>query len=206
LKTRSREPKASHQQENPAAMTLARIPFPVLFLAAALCAQVGPGVGRGPGGNHRQGPPAPPIGELAEFLALSQPQLEAIARIRQDYRAAVRDNLQAIAEKRRQANETLAGDSPDAIRIGQLLVQAKQMEESVRSREGDFVQQTQAVLDESQRAKLSSLERMVPFQSEIRQAQGLGLLAGEDGEFHFHAGGPHGPEGPPFGGAGFGLR
>jgi hypothetical protein len=114
-----------------------------------------------------------------------------------------------MAEKRRQAYESLASDSPDATLIGQLLVQARQMEDSVRSREGEFIERTQAVLTDAQKTKFSSLDRMVPYQTEIREAQGLGLLAGEDGELHLHVGGPRGPrapQGPPFGGPGFGPR
>lgn len=185
------------------------IPVLTLALAATLSAQFGPGPrGPRPDGDRPQGPP-PAILQLAEFLALDQTQLETLAQIQRTYREAVRDNLRAIADKRRQAGENLASDSPDATLIGQLLVQAKQMEDAVRSREDELIQQTQAVLNDSQKTKLSSLERMVPYQTEIREAQSLGLLAGEDGEFHFHAGGPMGPrgtQGPPFGGPGFGRR
>lgn len=189
-------------------MKLIRIPFLIAVLAATLSAQLGPR-GPRPDVDRPQGHRGPRFGQLAEFLALDQAQLETIAQIQQSYRTAVRDNLQAIAEKRRQANESLASDSPDATLIGQLLVQAKQMEDSVRSREGEFIEQTLAALTDSQKTKLSSLDRMVPYQTEIREAQGLGLLTGEDGEFHLHAGGPmgpRGPEGPPFGGPGFGRR
>ena len=189
-------------------MTPIRTATLAIVLAAALSAQFGPGRrGPRPDGDGPKGPPPARIGQLAEFLALEDAQLESIARIQQDYRAAVRDNMQSIAEKRRQASESLASDAPDATLIGQLLVQAKQMEDAVRSREDEFIAQTQAVLTDGQKTRLSSLERMGPFQSEIREAQGLGLLAGEDGEFHFHVGGPmgpRGPEGPPFGGPGFG--
>ena len=191
-------------------MTLLRTALLATVLAVALSAQFGPGRrGPRPDGDRRQGPATPRIGQLAEFLMLDQTQLETLAQIQRNYRQAIRDNMQAIAEKRRQATESLASDSPDATLIGQLLVQAKQMEDSVRSREDEFIQQTQAVLNDSQRTKLSSLNRMVPYQTEIREAQSLGLLAGEDGEFHFRAGGPggpRGPEGPPFGGPGFGRR
>ena len=192
-------------------MTLIRTALLISIVSLSLSAQPGPGR-RGPRpSDGRPDARGPRISQLAEFLSLDQSQLDALGQIQQSFRRAVRDNMQAIAEKRRQASESLASDSPDATLIGQLLVQAKQMEESVRSREDEFIQQTQAVLNDSQRTKLSSLARMIPFQSEIREAQGLGLLPGEDGEHHFRAGGPggpggRGPEGPPFGGPGFGRR
>ena len=188
-------------------MTLIRTSIFAVVFALALSAQFGPGRRAPRSAGQDQGPPPARAGQLGTFLELTDAQLESIAQIQKDYRAAVRENLQSIADKRRQANESLGSDSPDATLIGQLLVQAKQLEESVKSREGEFVAQTQAVLTDAQKTKLATLEPMVPYQSEIREAEGLGLLAGEDGEFHFHAGGPmgpRGPEGPPFGGPGFG--
>jgi Spy/CpxP family protein refolding chaperone len=187
-------------------MTPIRISLLVLIFALALSAQFGPGHRSPRIAGEEPGPRGPRLSQLADFLELDQTQLESIAAVQQSYREAVRDNMQAIAEKRRQASESLASDSPDATLIGQLLVAAKQLEDSVRSREGEFIAQTQAVLTEAQKTKLASLESMIPFQAEIREAQGLGLLAGEDGEAHFHAGGgvPMGPMGPPFGGPGFG--
>lgn len=186
-------------------MTLTRTSVLIAIAAATLSAQYGPRPDR----NRPQGPRGPRVSELADFLGLTPTQLETVAQIQRDYRNAVHDNLQAIAENRRQANVSLDSDSPDATLIGQLLVQAKQMEDSVRSREDEFISQMQAVLTDSQRTKLSSLDRMVPYQTEIREAQALGLLAGEDGELHLRLGGPMsplGPEGPPFGGPGFPRR
>jgi uncharacterized membrane protein len=177
-------------------MTPVRFAILTLVSTLVLSAQVGFGR-RAPRIAGEEGsPPAPRLGQLTEFLGLDDAQLEAITQVRSDYRNAVGENMKTIGEKRRQAFESLASDSPDATLIGQLLVEAKDLEDSVKGREGEFIAKIQAVLTDSQKAQLATLEKMAPYQTEIREGQSLGLLPGEDGEVHLQGGGPGGPRGP----------
>lgn len=170
-----------------------------LVLVAGLTAQNGP---RRPGGGDGDGRPdrGPRIEQLAEFLELSPEQVQELGAVMQSRAEAMRENMQMIREKQRAANEEMKSENPDPTLIGQLLLEARALQGAVRDRNDEFVAAAQDVLDDIQRAKLSSLERMVPFQAEIRQAQMLGLLANEEGNFRLGGGfagpGRRGPGGP----------
>ena len=155
-----------------------------LLLAASLMAQApGPRGRRGPDGERpERGDRGPRIEQLAEYLSLSEDQVAAVGEILIERRTAARENMQAIAEKRRAAMEELRGDNPNAPLVGQLLVEAKQMQGAVKADEAAYIARINDVLDSTQPAKLERLGGMVQYQREIREAQGIGLLPNEAGD------------------------
>ncbi len=138
----------------------------------------------------------PNIEQLADFLKLTDEQVTTLAGVLQSRGEAIRDNMQAIREKQTAAREELASDNPNPTLVGQLLLDAKSMQGVVKERTNEFVAAAQEVLDPIQKARLSSLGNMVPFQREVRQAQTLGLLPNEAGDFRLGGGGPGGRGGP----------
>jgi|GEM_PF-2766271 len=186
-----------------------------LLLAAAMVAQT-PGPrgrrGGGPDGERpERGDRGPRIEQLTEYLSLTEDQVAAVGTILTERRTAARENMQAIAEKRRAAMEELKGDNPNAPLVGQLLVEAKQMQGAVKANEAEYIARIQGVLDSTQQARLERLSSMVEYQREIREAQGIGLLPNEAGDvglgigrrgFGGKRGGPAGRRGGPRGGAG----
>ena len=172
-----------------------------LIMSVSLMAQAGPRGRRGDGDGQNRPDRGPRIEELTDFLGLTEEQVESLGGVLQNRAQALRENMQMIREKQQAAREEIASDNPDPLRIGQLLLEAKNMQGAVRARNDEFVAAAQDVLDDIQKAKLSSLERMIEFQPEIRQAQALGLLPNQMGDFRL-GGGPGGVGRPGPGGRG----
>lgn len=175
-----------------------------LILAATLIAQTpgrrGP---RGDGERPERGERGPRLEQLSEYLSLTDEQRTAIGEVLTSRRTAARENMQAVAAKHREAMEELRSESPNAGLVGQLLVEAKEMRGAAKGTEDETIAQIRAVLNPTQQEQLSRLTSMVEYQREIREAQALGLLPNEEGEFNLggdrgRRGGPgqRGPRGP----------
>ena len=153
--------------------------FVSLAFAATLAAQ-GPGRrGPHPGGERAEGPPAPRFEKLTEYLSLTDTQLASLADVRKAHFGAVRDDMRAAGEKRRQASAEMRKSSPDSTLVGQLLVDAQRLEAAVREKRKEMVAQSRAVLNPDQTAKLAQLEALIPLMGTAREAGMAGLLEGE---------------------------
>jgi len=187
----------------------------VMVFSTVLAAQDGPRRGRRGGGEDGERQRGPRIEQLATLLQLDEGQVTQLGEIQAEQRQAMMENMRAAAEKRRAAQESLRSDNPDAGLVGQLLVEAEQLQGASKAARAQFNERSRAVLNDGQLAALAQLQSVASMQGELRQAIGLGLIepAGREGDgpgaFRGRRGGPGGPgarsggRGGPGGKAGF---
>jgi Spy/CpxP family protein refolding chaperone len=123
------------------------------------------------------GPRTPPTPEaLKTFLTLSDSQVESLQGIVKQQRESARTIFQSLREKQMQLRELVNSGSTDAATMGQLsadIANLRQQLEGIRTAAHD---QSLAVLNADQQAKLAQLEAARDLAPTIRQAAVLGLL------------------------------
>ena len=177
-----------------------------MVFSTVLAAQDGPRRGRRGGGEDGERQRGPKIEQLATLLQLTEDQVTQLGEIQAEQRTAMMENMRAAAQKRREAQESLKSDNPDAGLIGRLLVEAEQAQASGKATRAQFNDRSRAVLNDSQLAALAQLQSVASMQGELRQAVGLGLIDVERGEGPgpgaFRGRGAPGGPGAHFGGRG----
>ena len=170
----------------------------VILAAAPATAQhwgAGPGAGwaagADPGWAAAAPNPAAPAA-LKEFLGLTDQQVQQLTDLRRQAAEDNRSLAEQIRAKWQELDGLLKQTSPDPVRIGQIHLEIKRLNDQRLARLERLRTQTQAVLTAQQRQKLAELEKALQLGPAARQAVGLGLIA---------------PPDPPAGaGAGFGPR
>jgi uncharacterized protein YoxC len=121
-----------------------------------------------------QAPSAPQIADLTAYLGLSEQQASGLQRIYQARSQAVRQLWEQINQKQQQLNEVLNSAAPDAVTVGDLMIEIQ----SARRLIGDRASHEAArqVLNAAQRVKLAQLETALRLRAAIDQAVMTGLI------------------------------
>ena len=152
-------------------------------IAAAALAQ-----GPGPGA-----PMPPSFDELKAYLSLTDAQVQGLAQIRTQERAALDPIYQEIQQKQRTLREQTRAGSTDAAALGRLLVDIQNLNKRADDARKSFHDQAVNALTTEQKTKLKALEDVVKLQPAIGQAVGLNLLTPPAPPAGDAPGGPGGP-------------
>lgn len=151
--------------------------FAALAFSGLLLAQ-GPGFGPGPGAAAGT-PPAPTA--LKEFLGLTDTQVQQLIDLRKSLPDVMKPFAGQIREKQQALREEMQKTNPDPAKVGQLMVEMKQVRENMRAAREKQDEQAKALLTPDQKTKLAQLEAAQKLAPAIRQGVGLGLLDGPAG-------------------------
>ena len=155
----------------------------LLLVGAMAFAQPGPGApGNGQRNGPGNGPGQGPNGGLIEFLALDDAQIEAWTAFHDEFRATVEPLKEMQRDLHVQLREALDSDTPDAMTIGQLMIDIHAIGLDVRA--------AREQLDENLKSILTA-DQLVKFEA-FRAAQAQNRRGGPGG----------GPGGPGKGGGG----
>jgi len=168
-----------------------RMTLTFCLTAATLLAQGpgGPGVRRARAGQPgrqamAQAVPRNPDA-LKETLGLSDTQVQQLRDLRKQQFEAARPSLEQAREKRQALAEAMRSENPDPAKVGQLMVEMKQLRQSMGGRRGELQSKAQAILTPEQQTKLQSLREAQRMMPAMRQAMALGLIAPPEGAARF---------------------
>ena len=165
-----------------------------LALAGLTFAQ---GPAPGPGQQGPRGPIVPAA--LKTYLALSDTQVQALIDLRKTQAEENKPILEQIRTKAEALREEMNKTSPDPAVVGKLMVEMKQLRESLKEGRGEVNPAAVAILTPEQQAKLKALSDALTLAPAANQAAGLGLIARPDPPAGL------GPAGMPGMGAGMGA-
>src|SRR5512140_1091929 len=149
-----------------------------------------------------QGPRQPPmapgsppaVSALKEALNRTDGQLTQRRQVQQNRIQANRQLQEQIAERQQTLAQTLRQSAPDAVTVGNLLLDANKLRKQIQGNDETYRGTAANVLTADQKKKLQDLENALKLRPAIEQALALGLLA------------PPADAGPGFGPMGFGSR
>ncbi len=149
-----------------------------------------------------QGPRRPPaspgsppaVNAVKEALNLTDGQLTQLRTLQQNRIQANRQLQDQIAERQRTLAQTLQQSAPDAVTVGNLLLDANKLRKQIQTNDETYRGMAANVLTADQKKKLQDLENALKLRPAIEQAMALGLLA------------PPADAGPGAGPMGFGSR
>ena len=160
----------------------------VLSIGTALAQQgpppMGPGWGPPPGGL---GWGAPHLDALKTFLQLSDKQVQDITGLQNSFRDAVKPIHEQIMTKQQELKQELDKASPDSAVVAQLMVDAKNLHNQIKTKRDEQRPQFLALLSEAQKSSLANLQQALSLQQAAHQAAALGLIDSPQGD---HFGGP----------------
>ena len=119
---------------------------------------------------------APARAELKNFLGLTDQQFDQLVQLRRDEQAALRPIREQMAEKAKALREAMAAGSPDAAVVGQLTLDVRTLRQQVRQVNEDYHNRALGLLDDAQKAKLQTLQRLMRLQPAVNAATALNLL------------------------------
>lgn len=144
----------------------------LILSTTVLLAQAPPPAGvRQPGAQA-----APARAALKNFLGLTGGQIEQLVQLRRSEQEAVRPIREQMAEKAKALREALAAGSPDAALVGQLTLDLRALRQKVVATNQDYHNQALGVLDDAQKAKVQTLQRLMRLQPAVGAATALNLL------------------------------
>jgi len=118
-------------------------------------------------------PKVPPIGQLQAALELSDPQVEELARLRQERIATVRRLREShgTQENRRRLRELLQQEtSPEASVVGELVLAIEFDEQQIRKTNAWNVEASRNVLNDEQKRQLRRLRQALRLLPAAKQA------------------------------------
>ncbi len=155
--------------------------MPVVVLAAAVALpaaaqRMGRGPGFGPGwAAGAQTPPAPTA--LKEFLGLTDQQVQQLTDLRKQVAEENRSIAEQIRAKRQEIADLMKSANPDPLKVGQLHVDIKKLNDQRLAKLEAMRTQALALLTAEQKQKLADLEKSMALAQAARQAVALGLIA-----------------------------
>jgi Spy/CpxP family protein refolding chaperone len=113
------------------------------------------------GAQPRRGARAqrPAITAAANYLGLSDQQVQELTALRRDEQNALAPLRGQIGEKSKALAEARKAANPDPAVVGQLVLDLQRLRDEIRRANEDYHTKAVAVLDAGQREKLASLEK-----------------------------------------------
>jgi len=143
----------------------------LILSATVLLAQTPPARVPQPGAQA-----APARAALKAFLALTDAQLEELVKLRRDEQEALRPIREQMAVKAKALREALSAGSPDAAAVGQLTLDLRTLRQQVQQMNEDYHTKALGLLDDAQKTKLQTLQRLMRLQPAVNAATALNLL------------------------------
>lgn len=119
---------------------------------------------------------APARAELKSFLGLTDQQFDELVQLRRGEQEALRPIREQMAVKAKALREALAAGSPDAALVGQLTLDVRTLRQQVRQTNEEYHNRALGLLDDAQKAKLQTLQRLMRLQPAVNAATALNLL------------------------------
>lgn len=148
--------------------------FALFLCAAALLAQ--PPAGRSLRPRVQRGLMPGGAQALKQELGLSEAQVRELRELRRQRAESARLRMEQLRENRRAVAEAMRPASPDAARVGQLMVEGRKLRESLRASGGEYRARALSVLTPEQKARLGELQQAGRQARALRQAMALGLV------------------------------
>lgn len=120
--------------------------------------------------------PVPAFDAIQQHLVLAPDQmqkLQTILKTRQDAEQAI---WQRISEKQAELHRLLESGSTDALTIGRLQVDIRDLQKQVPGSSEPYIREAVQVLNEAQKTKLAELSKALELQTAAHQAVYLNLL------------------------------
>jgi Spy/CpxP family protein refolding chaperone len=113
---------------------------------------------------------------LKAALGLSDDEITRLRELRQQTTDANRSLCEQMAERQRTLRIVSQRPTPDAVEIGQVVVDMINLQKQMESANGGSNAQALAMLTAEQKTKLKALEDAAKLQAAVRQATALNLL------------------------------
>jgi Spy/CpxP family protein refolding chaperone len=182
-----------------------RMILTVVIMAGTLLAQ-GPG---GPNGARRFGGPGGPMAggmagggaalanadALKTALGLTDAQVQQLRDLRKLQADAAKPIMDEIRGKRQAVADAMKSATPDSTLIGQLMVDIRKLNDSLKGLRADREAKALAILTPDQKTKLTALQDAQKLMPAVAQATALGLLAPPQGAAGRRMPGPMGQRG-----------
>ena len=120
--------------------------------------------------------PTPAYGQLKAYLNLSDAQLQSLEDIYKSRNTSRQAIYQQISAKQTQLNQQLAVGAPDALTVGQLLIDIHNLQKQAATPSPAYRDQALKVLTPDQTAKLTALVTALHLQQAAYQAITLDLI------------------------------
>ena len=134
------------------------------------------------------GPKASRLDALKSYLQLSDQQVQDMTALLTTFRTSVQPIHQQIMTDQTQLKQELVKSSPDSNVVAQLLVDVKNLRAQIKTKRDALRPQLLAVLSDSQKNSLSTLQQALSVQQAAHQAAALDLIEGPQGGAHGAAG------------------
>jgi Spy/CpxP family protein refolding chaperone len=121
-------------------------------------------------------PPVSYFDDLKQYLGLSDAQLEQLRQILADRDRATQAIYQQISAKQMELHNLMESGSNDALRIGTLTLEIRNLQKQIGSPQDSFRQRALAVLTPEQRTKLAGLDQVLKLSPAASQGVMLLLL------------------------------
>lgn len=121
-------------------------------------------------------PPVSAYDELKQFVGLSDAQIEQLRAIAAEKDKAIQAAYQQIAAKQTQLNQLLQSGSTDAVLIGQLTIEIRELRKKLPLPAEPWRSRALAVLTPDQKTKLVALDQANKLAVAARQAVTFSLV------------------------------
>jgi peptidoglycan hydrolase CwlO-like protein len=132
-----------------------------------------------------QGPPPPGPGSrgprldaLKSYLQLSDKQVQDLTSLLSSFRSTVKPIHEQIMTKRQTLKQEMAKASPDSTVVAQLLVDIKNLENQIKTQRDGLRPQLMALLSDSQKNLLNTLQQALSLQQAAHEAAALAMIEG----------------------------
>lgn len=126
-------------------------------------------------------PAAPTYDALRQALGLTDAQVQQLQQMQKEHAASNQAVFQQMAAKQKQLSEALNSGSSDAFTIGQLELDMANLRKQTNSNSNNH-DRVMALLDDSQRVKLATLEKVMQLQRAVNEAVSAGFLSYPQGQ------------------------
>jgi hypothetical protein len=148
--------------------------FAFLLSVGTFLAEQGPPSG-GPGSR------TPRLDALKSYLQLSDKQVQDLTALLSSFRSTVKPIHEQIMAKRQSLKQEMAKASPDSSVVAQLLVDIKNLENQIKTQRDGLRPQLLALLSDSQKNLLSTLQQALSLQRAAHEAAALDMIEGPQG-------------------------
>ena len=131
----------------------------------------------------QQGPPAmgprsgtPRLDALKSFLQLSDQQVQNLTALLTSFRDAVKPIHEQIMTKQKELKQELDKASPDPSVVAQLMVDVKNLRNQIKTKRDELRPQLVAILSDSQKSALATLQQALSLQHAAHQAVESSLI------------------------------
>ncbi len=143
----------------------------LILSTSFLLAQAPPARGPRPGA-----PAAPARAELKSFLGLTDQQFDQLVQLRRDEQQALRPIREQMTVKTKALRDAMAAAAPDPAAVGQLTLDVRTLRQQVRETNQNYHSRALGLLDDAQKTKVQTLQRLMRLRPAVNAATALNLL------------------------------